>query len=473
MKKDQKVKKSLDALVKDGAWFSVGEGFADRYLNALAVVLNATPLQIGFLMSFPQFIGSLFQFLTIKILDQTKKRKSLILIPVFLQALTRGPILLLPFLFPVTLRVTLLFLCTILYFSFGSIAGPAWNSMMGDLVDINERGDYFGKRNRYLGIVSFFSLVIGGFILNKFEQQGIILYGFIILFAIAFFARLISWYYLSKMHDPPYQYAEKDKFNFHEYLGYLRRTNHGLFVSHCALIIFSVNIAGPFFAQYMLEDLGFSYLQYMVITGSAVLAGFFTMSIMGKLSDRFGNKRMLTISSIIIVLIPFTWLFAKDFWFLTLWNFFAGMAWAAFTLASSNFVFDTVKPSKRARVFAYISILNAGCALLGALLGGWLLRQSWSGLQYPFYLALIFSFVTRALTCIIFIPKYREVRKVESVKTFSLFFYFLVGAPYEGIRYEVFTGFNRGILGLKKAASKSVYSLKEGYQSIHRGKKKG
>ena len=118
--KKEKIKKSLKNSVKEGAFYSVNAGMGEHYLNPFAIILNATPAQIGFLMSFPQFLGSLAQFLSIKLLDKFKNRKKLIAAPIILQALTRFPLLLIPFFVPEQYKILTLTISICLYFLFGS-----------------------------------------------------------------------------------------------------------------------------------------------------------------------------------------------------------------------------------------------------------------------------------------------------------------------------------------------------------------
>jgi flagellar protein FlaI len=51
--------------------------------------------------------------------------------------------------------IFLVFLAIILYWIFGMMPGPAWSSWMGDLVEADRKGRYFGKRNMITGITLF------------------------------------------------------------------------------------------------------------------------------------------------------------------------------------------------------------------------------------------------------------------------------------------------------------------------------
>jgi MFS family permease len=85
-----------------------------------------------------------------------------------------------------------------------------------------------------------------------------------------------------------------------------------------ALMQFSVAIASPFFAVYMLRDLQFSYAQIMANTGMSVLAQFLTLSQWGRISDAFGNRRVLAVTGLVLPLMPLLWVASPNFWYLLL-----------------------------------------------------------------------------------------------------------------------------------------------------------
>jgi MFS family permease len=76
-----------------------------------------------------------------------------------------------------------------------NFVAPAWNSLMGDLVPADKRGDYFGKRNRICSVFTFGATFLGGMILQWFKPINEWI-GYGIIFSIAFIARGVSAYYL-------------------------------------------------------------------------------------------------------------------------------------------------------------------------------------------------------------------------------------------------------------------------------------
>ena len=123
---EKNINKSLRYSIKDGIFHSAMVGFGESFFSAFAVFLKANNLQLGLIGSLPQTLGSLSQLFTNKIMDFFKSRKKVVCLGVLLQALTYLPIALL-FMFDKFKIAYLLFFISI-YWIFGTILSPAWNS---------------------------------------------------------------------------------------------------------------------------------------------------------------------------------------------------------------------------------------------------------------------------------------------------------------------------------------------------------
>lgn len=396
-------------------------GLGDSYLGAFAIFLKATNPQIAFLAAVPQLLGSWCQFIAVWWLNRLKERKALILAGVLGQALTWLLILAAPFLFPSS-AVWWLIAGVTLYFMLGNFVVPPWNSLMGDLVDPRQRGRYFGRRNRAMSVATFGALIVGGLILHEAQGQGKVAAGFVVIFAIALVARLVSAYYLSRMIEPSYQSRAEDRFSLWQFLRDGRRTNFGRFVAYIALVHFAVQVSAPFIVPYLLRDLHVTYLQFMAATAATVVAQVLTLPWWGRFCDRFGNKRVLSLTGLLLPVIPVFWLCTTNLYAIVAIQFFAGASWAGFSLAMGNFIFDTVSPPKRPQCVAVYNSANAVGILLGAGLGGclipWLPREfAIAGVHVALVsnLQLLFalSAVLRLVVALKFLPVIREVRDVS------------------------------------------------------------
>ena len=113
-------------------------------------------------------------------------------------------------------------------------------------------------------------------------------------------------------------------------------------------------------------------------------------------------------------LVPILWVFSKEVPYIILIQIYSGFVWAGFDISSSNFIFDTTTPEKRATCIAYYNVLNGVSISIGAVIGGLIVRYNylfWS----KYLLVFIISFISRYIASFIFIPKLKEVREVEHV----------------------------------------------------------
>ncbi len=422
-KEEIEKQKTMKLSVKEASFASVNLNIAESYIVPYALALNASNFQIGLLRSIYGLLPPVTQLYSSKLMEKYA-RKKIIVTSVSLQALTWLPIIFLALFFTKGIFISYLPYFLILFYAlygiFGSIAYPAWFSLMGDIVPEEKRGIYFGKRNRVAGIAALIATLTSALILDFFKTKGFVLAGFSILFLVASICRFISALYLKKHYDKKFKQKEID-FSFFQFLRKVGKYNFNFFALFTSMMHFSVMIAGPFFTVFMLRELNFSYATLMFVNLSASLFGLIFMPLWGKFSDRYGRKETILLSSIFISLMPALWLFSQNPIYLLLPSFFSGVGWAGFNLSAFNFVYDSIKPEKRSFCFAYFNILSGIGIFFGSLLGGGILKIL-PGLNGSKFLSLfLLSSFLRTLTCIIFLPHIKEVRKVKKFKPVILF----------------------------------------------------
>ena len=424
------VEGSLQHSMKDARAYAVMMGMGETYLSAFALFLKATTPQIGILASLPPLIGSLAQIVSAWVGRLTGWRKPIMLAGAGLQAFAWMPIALLPLLFP-GFAVPLLIAAVVIYYFGANFAAPQWASLMGDLVPGKRRGRFFARRTRTVSLTTFLSLAAGGLVLHELTTGGRTLAGFLTLFGVAMIARIISTYHLSRMHDAGGHVAAIEAPVGQLWWRRLRKSNFVRFALFFALMQFSVAIASPFFSVYMLRDLQFSYAEFMFNTGMSTLAQFLTLNQWGRISDVFGNRRIISATGLMLPVLPALWIFSSNFWYLLLVQALSGVAWAGFALSASNFLYDLTAREKRATYLAVHNVLASTGLFCGALVGGYLgavlpaqfsaFGQHWAWLS-PLPGVFAISAVARAFVLLIVLPKIREVRKVRPISISSLIF---------------------------------------------------
>jgi MFS family permease len=414
--KDPVVDTALRHSVRDGMAFSVQVGAGETYFSAFALFLRATAPQIALLTTLPPLLASSAQIFSAWLGNYVGRRR-LVLLGCAQQALLWLPILLVPVLFR-EYAVPALLVLLALYHSANNLAAPQWTSIMRDLVSERRRGRYFAYRTRLMTITTFVSLVICGLILHELDTAGRTYLGFVVIFLIAFLARTVSVYHLTFLHEKPPTTTAPDMHIEHWWRSLLSTGAIGFSV-YVALMNAAVGISSPFFTVYMLRDLELSYFEFMVLSGTSVLAQFLMLTTWGRIADVYGNRLILILTSISLPLVPSLWLLSDEFWALLLFQALSGLSWSGFTLSAGNLLYELVPQTRRA---AYVAFHNVGTALgvfggamLGALLEGILpprtvLFGESSTLSNLLYL-FILSGLLRGVVAALLARRVRELRK--------------------------------------------------------------
>jgi predicted MFS family arabinose efflux permease len=412
--------KSLKYSIRDGVYASLMTGFTVDYFTPFILLMGGSLRHVAVVSALPNLVSSIVQLKSADIPERLKSRKRVINLFVLLQAL-----MLLPMTASFMLgeaRIAVFIATVTLFTSFGAFVTPAWGSLMADLVREDKRGEYFGWRNKVLGLVTIAATFGAGFVLHQAERFNLFA-GFAVVFGLAFVFRLVSWRYLMKMHEPPMVHRQEDRFSIIEFISRANKSNFARFVIFVSAMKFAVNIASPFFAVLMIRDLRFNYLTYTLITLSATLATNITIKRWGVHADRIGNLKVLRLTSRLIAFVPLMWLVSQDPYFLFIAQLFSGFAWAGFNLSASNFIYDAASPAKRTRCIAYFNVFNGLSLCLGALLGGYLAQMTHPGfLKYNIMNLILISAMLRMVTAFFLPFKLKEVRDVEKIKSRHLLY---------------------------------------------------
>jgi MFS family permease len=445
--KSPEIDKSLRHSLKDSAAFAAMAGFGETYISAFGLFLQATTAQIGLLASVPPLLASVAQLVSAWLGNLTGHRKRIILAGAGLQAIMWLPLLLLPLIFPQQ-ALPLLILCAVFSLVGANLAAPQWSSLMVELVSERRRGEFFGIRTRVTTAVTFCSLLLGGLILNYTAGLGETVTGFAVIFLAAAIARSVSVYQLARMIDPPVGPTESGLQLNRQWFKRLYHSNAARFSVFFALMQLGVAVSSPYFTVFMLRDLQFSYLEFTIIIGTAVLAQFMTMARWGRISDVFGNRRIITVAGTLIVTLPLLWMVSGNFWYLLLVQTVSGFAWAGYSLASSNFLYDLMAPRHLASYMAAHNVLASIGLFIGATAGGYLgsitpLQVELAGETYswisPLWSVFILSSLLRGLIMLLLIPKLKEAKRVRPIALHKLVFRVIRINALAGVVFDAIT----------------------------------
>ncbi|HTX91016.1 MAG TPA: MFS transporter [Anaerolineales bacterium] len=369
------IKQNLQWFFFDGLFASASDNIVITYLVLYILALGATRTQIGLMSSLSSLTVALLLLPGAILVERYGHRQQLTLM--FGGGIARLVLLVLaclPFFLHGQLLVLAAMAFSICRDAFGNLAFPAWMSVTGDIVPMEGRGRYFGSRNFIMGIAGMVVIYLVGELITGTVPP----YGYQVALGLAFLLGAFSTYSFSRIRDPKGKapIPVEGSLSFKTVLNDMK--GHPAFISLCLVMVmwnFSVNIAGPFFNVYMVQNLKFTASMVGITSIVSTVAGLVVQRWIGHLSDRLGSRKVMLISMMLIPLLPALWVFITRFWQVIALNSFGGMAWGAFNLVSFNFLLSLTPPAQRARYSAIFQIMVTLALAGGAAFGAWVVTQ--------------------------------------------------------------------------------------------------
>lgn len=420
------VRRSLRVSVKDGVAWSVMVGAGERYVHPFVIQAGAGVFNLALIAALPAMAGALIMWLAANVTDAVGRRKHIFVLCSHLQATMWIPLCAAIFL-PQPASFIVMLGAFIVYTALHAFSIPAWTSVMGDLVPADRRGRYYGKRNLLVGSANIATfLLAGAWVTFASRTESLAMFGvssqfigFAVLFAVAGVARVFSARFLAQMAEPPYHRQSSDRFSLLDFIRRAPKANYGRFVIYCAMLHFGCGFVGPYFTWYVLDQLGLPTFAFACIGTVHMMVYFPAGLLWGRLADRVGNKRIMTICGFAITAIPFLLMFCRDAYTLAAVQVYDGIVWAGFNIAAANYFFDIVTPGKRARCTAYNSLFVTTGMSLGFIGGAIVITLAptlsetfgvFAG--FPFGFILVISAVLRLVPNVLLLHTFREWRLV-------------------------------------------------------------
>ncbi|MGL4640101.1 MAG: MFS transporter [Shewanella sp.] len=406
---------------------------SDNFFNAYAIFLGATLAQMGFVTGLPQLFGAFTQLFSVWLASHFSRRSFI----VFCAAMQAGVVMAMGALaaFAPAHAVWVFIALAVFYHGFINLIQPHWRAWMGSIVPERRRGAFFAARTRLTMAASLSVFFVGGGILTFTDSQQMAWLGFTLLFSMAAMGRWVSAWLLLNMHDPE-PHLPKQPGVFVQSLRQFRQAWQDKVFRQYSLFVAGMQamtaISAPFFAVYMLEELKFSYFEFVLASVASIVTQFVTLAFWGRFSDLYGNRLVMIITSSLIPSLPLLWLFSTHYGYILLLQAFSGLAWSGFTLSTANYLYD-IRPfrSDFAAYAALQAALSAGLVFVGAMVGGTIATHAadflaWSGwgswLESPIFVVFLVSTCMRTLVTLWFIPRSVEPKIRPRPKLLELVF---------------------------------------------------
>lgn len=382
---DLKPKAALtEADVKRGLRLVIGDGLAAEamttltggaFLVAFALLMGASNFQIGLLAALPTFTN-IFQLLSIWLVRQYNNRRAVAVVCLILARIPLLVIASLPLFFNTT-SIDLLIIFLFFFYFFSSIAGPAWNSWMKDLVPEKSLGRYFSRRSSYTQtvnvVMSFALAMLVDHIKANYPEYELTTYS--IMFMTGGVLGIAGAIILGKAPEPQSFLAKENLLKL--FRRPLKNANFRKFLVFNSAWVFALNIATPFFTVFLLKSMGLAFFYVIGLSIVSQVCSILTVRIWGQYSDRYSNKTIIAIGAPLYIFCLIAWCFvgiySRFYANLTLLVFihiFMGVATAGINLSLTNI---GLKLAPKDDAIVYLSVRNIITAFFSSvapLLGG-------------------------------------------------------------------------------------------------------
>jgi MFS family permease len=342
------------------------------FLPAFALALGATNYDIGLIATIA-FFSQLMQLPGLLLMRAIPVRRALVAVAATVARSLWVLIILLPLLFPdrgVAFLIQWLFVSAFV----GALAGPAWNSLLRDIVPESAMGKIFARR-LMLGNLFVIAVTLGGgFFVEgwKGASPDTSLYAYPVLFALGLLFGLAGVVAVVRLPEPARETGEGSAESvFATLWSPVKDGNFRRLVTYIALWTFAINLAAPFFIIYMLQRIGLPLSTVTMLFVLSQVTNVLFLRIWGRLADRFSNKSVLAVSGPLFLAAILLWTFTTmpERYVLTMpllvaIHILTGMSLAGVSLATVNIA---LKLSPKGQAHSFMAVYGVAGAAAGGV----------------------------------------------------------------------------------------------------------
>ncbi|MGA9350679.1 MAG: MFS transporter [Anaerolineae bacterium] len=367
----------MTAILANHPGLTSGRKLADKvYLSLFVLALGATRAQIGLMSALSSLSAALLLLPGAAIVERWGHRKQIVVLSG--GGISRVALLLLalvPLLFAGPTAVYVVIALAILRSAFANFGVPAWVSLTADIVPLSWRGRYFASRNMAMGVANMLTTLLVGQLITLIGGTN----GYQLAMGLSCAIGMASTFSFARIEEPPVSAPPevKDRDSQWPLLQHLRaHPDFLIFCATAAIWNFSLNIAGPFFNLYLVENLRASAGIVGALSVATSLAALPGQRLFGTLVDRWGTRQVQLVTGLLIPLLPWVWALTRSPWHVVPINLAAGFLWAGYELSNFNFLLILTPEDRRPRYTALYQIVVTTALAGGAALGG-IVAQRW------------------------------------------------------------------------------------------------
>lgn len=389
-------------LYADVGWFGFAFGSTLSFLPVFATRMGASGWQVAMLTAGPAFISILLTLPAGRWLAGRSLGPSVAKMA-FWHRLGYFLLIPLPVLLPASMQVWAVMLLTLLMAVPGTALIVGFNALLATTVAPEHRGKVVGRRNSLLAATIMVSFVLSGYILDWLSFE----WGYMVVFTMGALGGAFSTYHLSKIEPPPTPQflgrPTQDMAQPGRGVGVSGSMPHRLTVGVRLAMQWTprkdslLSQISPGYGRVMLAFFLFHFTQMLPaalfplfwvheahltdgeigwVNGIFYLTMLLAAPLLGPLTRRFGNYRLMVVNAILLSVYPLLTALSHGLALLLVTGAIGGIVWAILAGAHINRLLERIPEETRpAHLAVYNLAFNAallGGTLLGPFLGDWL-----------------------------------------------------------------------------------------------------
>lgn len=355
-------------LFYDGIFAASSLAIINTFFTLYLEALGATNTQIGLMSSLTNLMLLVTVLPGAWLSERMGSRRKAVLWASSISRLFLLISVFLPFWFSGQAAVLPVIAARLIVDNFNLLGAPAWTSLSAEIVPMRYRGRYFAARNLAMNLSAMLTALAVGWLITSIGRPG----GYQAAMGVSFTMGLLATLSYARIQEPPLEEgALPESYSPRALLATIKADpnlkNYSIFL---LLWNGSINIAGPFFAIFLVRELKATAEIIGVLTMLATLTGLPATYLFGKLIDRWGGYKSQLLAGFMIPFLPWLWLLARTPWGTTVAYLYDGIAWSGYMLASFSFMLSLASPARLTRYNAIAQVMVALACTVGALLGG-------------------------------------------------------------------------------------------------------
>ncbi len=352
---------------KEGMYASFSMGLVLPFLGIYAVALDAPNIIIGLITAVPALVNFLMMIPAARYSDRHRAKLPLVFWGGLFSRCFFLPMAVIPYLAgyrgeALIVILTLMTIPTV-------IMNLSWTSLMGNLFPVRYRGQIFGQRNTWCGLVNMIGTVSAGFLLDIIPYP----YNWTVLFSAAFLSGVASSLVLRQHNEDMPAEAHVREPYFRQLRNMLDDVETGkkfaVFLATSFLIHLGINFSAPLFPIYFARTLE---LPNSLIGWMATLIGAASVSssmLWGRLTTLHGDDLVFAVGLLGLGLWPAVFVLSANPVYMLFMHVVLGVFLASFNLTMFNILLSSASSRYKSVSIATFHTLNSFTGIVGPFLG--------------------------------------------------------------------------------------------------------